>query len=454
MYKVHLTSLGCPKNLVDSEVMLGLLLERGLTAVAEPEEADLLLVNTCGFIQSAVEEGIDTILELLERKRESTVKVVVTGCMVKRYGAELVRELPEVDLFLGPDEVPAIGERLASLLASEQRAPQGAPAGSRFQGSSAVSGFLMDSSLPRKLATPSHRAYLKVTEGCNNRCSYCLIPALRGPLRSRSVPDLVAEARALEGAGVKELTLVAQDLTAYGSDQRGAPRLPELLTALLAETAIPWLRLLYLYPTRVETRLLQLVADNPRITPYFDIPLQHVAEPLLKAMNRPYGETQIRELVARIRQLVPQAAIRSTFIVGFPGESEEHHERLAAFLRDCRLEQVGIFTYFPEEGSPAAGLAEQCADELKEDRRGRLMALQAEISLEINRARVGTVEEVLVEGVSAETDLLLAGRTRYQAPEIDGCVYLTEGHCRAGDLVRVRIDEAHPYDLVGAIMTD
>lgn len=452
MPTIHLTSLGCPKNLVDSEVMLGLLLERGLTVVGEPEEADLLLVNTCGFIQSAVEEGIDTILGLVERKREPAVKVVVAGCMVKRYGAELARELPEVDLFLGPEEVATIGRRLDSLLAAEPAAGPGG--GSRFYEQSDLPHFLMNASLPRKLATPSHRAYLKVTEGCDNRCSYCLIPALRGPLRSRPLPDLLLEARALAAAGVKELTLVAQDLTAYGLDQRGAPRLPELLKALLAETAIPWLRLLYLYPSRVDEGLLRLVAENPRLLPYFDLPFQHVADHLLKAMNRPYGEKLIRQLVGRIRQLVPEAAIRSTFIVGFPGESEEDSQRLAAFLRDCRLEQVGIFTYYPEEGSPAAELPDQCDDQLKEGRRRQLMALQADISLQINRARIGTRQEVLVEGVSAETDLLLEGRLRQQAPEVDGCVYITEGNCRPGDLVQVRIDEAHPYDLVGAITPD
>lgn len=453
MATVHLTSLGCPKNLVDSEVMLGLLLEQGFTPVSEPEEADILLVNTCGFIQSAVEEGIDTILGLIELKKSSSARVVVAGCMVKRYGADLVKELPEVDLFLGTEEVATIGDRLRALVAGGSCATLPGAA-DRFREQSEIPPFLMNSDLPRRLATPLHRAYLKVTEGCDNRCSYCLIPSIRGALRSRALPDILREARGLAAAGVKELTLVAQDLTAYGLDLRGAPKLPELLNGLLRDTNIPWIRLLYLYPSRVKLDLIALVAEEPRILPYFDLPFQHVSDRVLKAMNRPYGEAVIRELVGEIRRTLPEAAIRSTFMVGFPGEEEEDMERLAAFMADCRLDHVGIFTYFNEEGCAAAVLPRQCPDELKEQRRDRLMALQAEISLAANLARVGRVEEVLVEGVSGESELLLEGRTRYQAPEVDGCVYIADGQCRAGELVRVKITEAHPYDLVGEIVTD
>lgn len=451
MTTVHLTSLGCPKNLVDSEVMLGLLMEQGFIPVSEPGEAAVLLVNTCGFIQSAVEEGIDTILGLIELKKSPAVRVVVTGCMVKRYGADLVRELPEVDLFLGTEEVATIADRLRALAAGSCAAlPEGDP---RFHEQGEIPPFLMNADLPRRLATPLHRAYLKVTEGCDNRCSYCLIPSIRGSLRSRELPDLLREARGLAAAGVKELTLVAQDLTAYGLDLRGGPRLPDLLHGLLDNTDIPWIRLLYLYPSRVKTDLIALVAAQPRILPYFDLPFQHVSDGVLKAMNRPYGEKMVRELVGEIRRLLPEAAIRSTFMVGFPGEREEDLERLATFMADCRLDHVGIFTYFNEEGCAASQLPEQCADEVKEQRRDRLMALQAEISLAANLARVGRVEEVLVEGVSGESELLLEGRTRYQAPEVDGCVYIADGRCQAGELVQVRITEAHPYDLVGEIVS-
>ena len=454
MKTIHLTSLGCPKNLVDSELMLGQLVAAGLQPVTEPGEADVLLVNTCGFIQSAVEEGIDTILGLIEQKKSPAVRVVVCGCMVQRYGSSLVGELPEVDLFLGTEEVATIAARLQAL----EQPPSGTGAADwvRYLPQDGAQRFLPDAKLPRQLTTPPHRVSLKVTEGCGNRCSYCMIPAIRGPLRSRRPADILHEARALAAAGVKELTLVAQDLTAYGLDLGpGGPRLPLLLKELHREVPqVPWIRLLYLYPTRVSDELLELVAAHPRILPYFDMPFQHVSDPVLKAMNRPYGEQLVRELVARVRRLVPRAVIRSTFMVGFPGEREEDVDRLASFLNDCRLEQVGMFIYCNEEGSAAATLPGQVSEELKEQRFQRLMALQSDISLAVNQARVGQVEEVLVEGVSGETELLLEGRGWFQAPEIDGCVYINEGNCRAGDLVRVLISEAHPYDLVGGIVSE
>jgi ribosomal protein S12 methylthiotransferase len=442
MKTVHVTSLGCPKNLVDSEVMLGLLQEAGFVAAPEPEEADILLVNTCGFIQPAVEEGIDTILSLAELKEEQPDKLlVVAGCMVQRYGDALVAELPEVDLFIGTEGTQDIAIRLRQLLAG-QPVPLAL----------ARPTFLMDARLPRQLSTPRHRAYLKVTEGCANRCAYCLIPTLRGGLRSRPLDDLLAEARGLEAAGVKELTLVAQDLTAYGHDLGpGGPRLLDLLAGLLDTTAIPWLRLLYLYPIRVSEELLRFMAANPRIVPYLDIPLQHVSSRMLKAMNRLYDRQQAQEVVRRIRRQLPEAAIRTTFMVGFPGETGQDVDMIAAFLREFTLDHVGIFTYSNEEGCAAFHLPDQVGDEVKEERRERLMALQSEISLARNKLRLGTVETVLVEGVSGETDLLLEGRLASQAPEIDGCVYISAGTCNPGDLVPVRITEAHPYDLVGEI---
>lgn len=462
MKTVHLTSLGCPKNLVDSENMLGQLVEEGLQPVAEPGEADVLLVNTCGFIQSAVEEGIDTILGLIEQKKNPGVRVVVCGCLVQRYGPDLVRELPEVDLFLGTEEVAAIGSRLRALdrATAEQQEDGGeysGPAGSssivRYRPSDGTERFLANAKLPRRLATAPHRAYLKITEGCGNRCSYCMIPAIRGPLRSRQPEDILDEARALAAAGVRELTLIAQDLTAYGLDLGpGGPRLGSLLKTLHREVEVPWIRLLYLYPTRVSDELLEIVAGHPRILPYFDIPFQHVADPVLKAMNRPYGEELVRDLVARVRRILPGAVIRTTFMVGFPGEREADVDRLAAFMAECRLEHVGIFTYCNEEGCAAAALPGQLDEETKEQRRRRLMTMQADISLAANEARVGRVEEVLVEGVSAESDLLLEGRAWFQAPDVDGCVYINEGECRAGELVQVKIRAAHPYDLVGGIV--
>ncbi len=442
--KVFVLSLGCPKNLVDSEVMLGLLDKAGYLACDAPEEADLLLVNTCGFIQPAVEEGVDRILELARVKQEKPgTRLVVTGCMVQRYGDELRRELPEVDLFIGTEGFQHIDVLLAEIDA-------GSDAGVRLE----QPVFLMNAAMPRQVSTPRYRAYLKITEGCANRCSYCLIPSLRGGLRSRALGDLIAEAQALEGAGVKELTLVGQDLTAYGNDLgRNGPTLPVLLAALAKETAIPWLRMLYLFPTRVDDALLGLVAENPRILPYFDIPLQHVSDRILKAMHRPYGNRQAGALVERIRQQLPRAAIRTTFMVGFPGETEEDAAELAAFLRRYRLDHVGIFTYSNEEGSAAAKLPGHCAEAVKEQRSKRLMELQAAISYEKNQQLVGRQMQVLVEGISQETDLLLEGRTWRQAPEIDGRVYITAGQCAAGAFANVQITEAHTYDLVGEIVT-
>ena len=442
---IFLVSLGCPKNLVDSEVMLGLLRDEGYRSCRSPEEADLLLVNTCGFIQSAVEEGIEEILELAEIKKAHPEKIfVVTGCMVQRYGDELRRELPEVDLFLGTEGFHNITHEIK-----------------RFTGNSVPAVhlkepvFLMDSRLPRALSTPAHRAYLKVTEGCANRCAYCLIPSLRGTLRSRPLTDLIVEAQRLQAAGIQELTLVAQDLTSFGLDfGRSGPRLPDLLQSLLAETAIPWLRLLYLYPQRVSDELLALMSSEPRIMPYLDVPMQHVSGAVLNNMRRPYGKETLIRLLERIRASIPNAAIRSTFMVGFPGETERDVAELEDFLLTQQLDHVGIFAYSNEEGCASYSYPDQCVEEVKKERRERLMELQADISAAKNREKIGTVEPVLVEGVSSQTELLLEGRTRYQAPEIDGCVYITAGQCNAGQIVDVRITEAHTYDLVGEIVED
>ena len=441
--KLYVVSLGCPKNLVDSELMLGLLEEGGYSVCEDPEEADLLLVNTCGFIQSAVEEGIDAILELAQLKQERPdTLLAVCGCMVQRYGEELKKEFPEVDLFVGTEGF----QDIVSLLRDFK-------AGKNLPLYLAKPTFLMHSGMPRRISTPSHRAYLKVTEGCSNRCSYCLIPSLRGDLRSRPLDDLIAEARLLEKGGVKELTLVAQDLTAYGYDHgAGTPRLTDLLSGLLEGCGIPWIRMLYLYPARIDDTLLSLVKENERILPYFDIPLQHVSSHILQAMNRPGGGGSSVDLIDRIRAKLPEAAIRTTFIVGFPGERDEDVAELEDFIRTCRLDHVGVFSYSNEEGCAAAGLTGHCSEEVKEERRKLLMEEQARVSLSKNAAKVGTVCEVLVEGMSSETDLLLEGRTRFQAPEIDGGVYIASGICNPGDFVRVRITEAHPYDLVGEII--
>ena len=441
--KLYLVSLGCPKNLVDSEVMLALLEKAGYCVCQGPAEADLMLVNTCGFIQSAVEEGIDEIIGLAAYKaRDPGKRLVVTGCMVQRYGQELAKEFPEVDLFVGTEGFQDIVGILEKMTPGSNPGP--------FL---AKPLFLMDSHSPRKISTPSHRAYLKVTEGCANRCSYCLIPSLRGPLRSRPVDDIIREAQRLEDGGVKELTLVAQDLTAYGIGRgQSSPLLDRLLLSLLKETAIPWLRLLYLQPARLDDSLLRIMADNPRLLPYLDIPLQHVSTRMLKLMNRPYDTAFIEAMLSRIRTIVPEVAIRTTLMVGFPSETEDDMRLLEEFIRTYRFEHVGVFPYSNEDGCAASNLPDQCPEGVKIERRHRLMELQAGISLENHKGMLGKTEEVLVEGVSRETDLLLEGRTARQAPEIDGCVYIASGECNAGDIVEVRFTEAHTYDLVGEIV--
>ena len=442
---LHLVSLGCAKNLVDSEVMLAVLTAAGYELVTDPAAADVLLVNTCGFIHPAVEEAVDEILDLAHYKQvDPSKRLVVTGCLVQRYGKELAAELPEVDLFAGTSEMMQIDSLLAAM---EQ---EGKEAAVHMQ---TPPTFLMDASTPRLLATPSYTAYLKITEGCDNRCSYCLIPSIRGRLRSRSVADLVSEARRLASSGVKELSLIAQDLTAYGNDLGKEDHLVMLLEQLLDQTDIPWLRLLYLYPSTISDELLQLMAAEPRILPYLDIPFQHVSDPVLRRMNRRYGRYDLEDLLSRIRNHLPHCAIRTTFLVGFPGETKQDVEALLDFLRQWRLTHVGVFPYQDEQECKAHQLDNKIDDEEKKRRYEMVMSTQAAISKKINQGFVDTVEPVLVEGVSAETDLLLEGRTRYQAPEIDGCVYIAEGEVRSGDIVDVRITEAHTYDLVGQVIS-
>ena len=439
--KVHIVSLGCPKNLVDSEVMAASLEEAAYTISSSPEDADLLVVNTCGFIQPAVEEAIDTILEMAEYKAQDPAKrLVVAGCLVQRYGSELVAELPEVDLFVGVDEIAEIG-RLVS-----------APSGNSRLRYHVSPHFLMDVQTSRRLTDPPFQAYLKITEGCDNRCSYCLIPAIRGRLRSRAIDDVVAEAQRLEKAGVRELGLIAQDLTSYGRDRSDGASLEALLTALLENTTIPWIRLLYLYPSAVSHQLLELMSSEKRIVEYLDIPFQHVSDRILQQMNRRYGRNDLERLIDMICEILPECALRTSLIVGFPGETEEDFTALLTALESWQLDHVGVFQYQDEEGTKAHELADKVDPAEKEERYQRVMSLQAEISRRRCQRFVGQQVEVLVSGYSQETNLLLEGRTRHQAPEIDGKVYITEGMAARGEVVTVQIDEAHTYDLVGRIV--
>jgi len=439
----HLISLGCAKNLVDSEVILGSLAAHRYTLESDVEKSDFLIVNTCGFILPAVEEAISEILELVTIKEQfPDKKVVVVGCLVQRYEGSLVDEFPEVDLFVGTEGPTQLGVLLDNLTAGTLTEKVVLP-----------DTFLMDSTHPRVLSTPHYRAWLKITEGCNNRCSYCMIPSIRGNLRSRAIDDLVLEAKQLEKQGVKELSLIAQDSTAYGNDLAGSnANLETLMRSLLTETTIPWFRLLYLYPTGVTDTLLDIMAESDRIVPYLDIPVQHVNDRILKLMNRPYGYEDLVQLVNRIRLKLPNIALRTTFLVGFPGETDEEFLQIEKFLKEMRLDHVGIFPYTNEEGAPSEHFPGQLDEDIKNERKDHLLAVQAVISSSIQRKYIDQVLPVIVEGVSSETDLLLEARTQFQAPEVDGCVYINEGTAKVGDIVQVKISDAQIYDLVGAIV--
>jgi len=442
--KVHLVSLGCAKNLVDSEVMLGLLEQAGYRLVDDPAEADVLLINTCGFIRPAVEEGVDEILRLAAYKEEDPGKIlVVAGCMVQRYGQELQREMPEVDLLVGVDELSAI-DRLLTFGRSVHRA--GEPSGGGPT-------WLVSADIPRRLSTGPASAFVKITDGCDNHCAYCLIPSIRGTLRSRPLRDVITEIRRLTADGVVEINLIAQDLTGYGRDLAGGPGLEDLLRGILAETEVRWLRLLYLYPASVSTALLRLMAEEPRILPYLDIPFQHVSDRVLSRMGRRYDRARLDELVETIRSLLPGCTLRTTLLLGFPGETERDLQEVLDALAEWRLDHVGVFSYQDEEECAAHALPDKVPEQVAEERVDRVMELQAAISAEKNARLVGREKEVLVEGMSLETDLLLQGRLKAQAPEVDGCVYINDGVAAPGEIVRVRITESHTYDLVGGIVS-
>lgn len=443
MSKFYLVSLGCAKNLVDSEVMLGLLQDGGWELTEDPEKANVLLINTCGFIQPAVEEAIEVILEMKMFKEADRSKfLVVTGCLVQRYKTSLEEELKEVDLFIGTEGVADIVPCLNRLV--QKGVPQ--------QKTHLPDRFLMDASYARTLSTPFFRSSVKITEGCNNRCTYCMIPSIRGDLRSRGIDDIILELQRLEKNGLQEVSLIAQDLTAYGNDLASKTDLFTLLTGILAETAIPWIRLMYLYPSGVGDDVLALMKSENRILPYMDVPFQHVSDAVLQKMHRRYGYNDLVQFVEKVRQAVPDIALRSTMMVGFPGETEDDVRKLEYFLQEYRLDHVGVFSYTNEEGALSEFYENQVPEELKEERRNRILSLQAEISEEILQKYVGRTIPVLVEGLSRETDLLLEGRTIYQAPDIDGCVLINDGHANPGDIVQVLITEAQTYDLVGGIV--
>jgi len=443
-HTISLVSLGCPKNLVDAEVMLGHLPPDRYEIVTDEAQAEIIIVNTCAFIQDAQEESVDTILEVADYKENGNCRLlVVSGCLPQRYREELERELPEVDLFVGTADAP----RMVTLL--EQKI-----AGSALRQAVSEPSFLYDHTTPRVKSSPFYSAYIKIAEGCANHCSYCIIPRLRGTLRSRSIDSVVAEARRLVSQGVAEINLIAQDITAYGADRSDGTNLPDLLRALTDIEDLRWLRLLYAYPDGVSDELIELVAREEKICSYLDIPLQHIDDGMLKQMNRRGSEQQVRELVSKLRERIPDLTLRTSFIVGFPGEMQEQFEKLLSFVEEGHFDRLGVFRYSREEGTAAAELPEQNPERVKNERYKLLMKAQARISFRKNRALAGRVEPVLVEGVSEETELLLRGRSVRQAPDVDGQVYITAGRAEVGQIVPLRITDSSEYDLIGEIVED
>ncbi|HEY1418746.1 MAG TPA: 30S ribosomal protein S12 methylthiotransferase RimO [Myxococcaceae bacterium] len=433
-----MATLGCPKNRVDSEVMLGTLGARGYTLVERPEDASVIVVNTCAFIGPAKQESVDTILELAELKKSGRCNtLVVTGCLSQRYGPELAKEMPEVDHFLGTGAYVQIGDLLAAEAAPRQVIPD--------------PDYVHDARTPKVNSSPKWTAYLKISEGCDNACAFCIIPTLRGAQRSRPIDDLVAEARTLAASGVRELNLVAQDLTAYGHDLPGRPQLHQLLEALCT-VDVRWIRLHYAYPRVFPDALIEVMAREPKIAKYLDMPLQHASDRLLRSMRRGRDSAFLVALLAKLRARIPGLTFRTSLIAGLPGETEEDFQLLKEFVRTQRFERMGCFQYSDEEGTAAYDFADKVPQKVIERRWREVMAVQKRINREQNRALIGKRIEVLVEGPSPESEHLLVGRHEGQAPDIDGVVYINDGFGYPGEFVTVEVTEAHDYDLVGRVV--
>jgi ribosomal protein S12 methylthiotransferase len=440
--KIGFVSLGCPKNLVDSEVMLGLAERAGHTLTSDAADADILVVNTCAFIESARQESIDAILEMAAHKTGGPCRrLVVTGCMAERYRDELRKEIPEIDVVLGTNEVPQIVEALESPLRPGPHAAAAVP----------LPIYLYNDQTPRRLTTPSHYAYVKIAEGCNYKCAFCIIPRLRGRYRSRTAVSIVREARALASQGVKELLLVSQDTTYFGHDRGERGALARLLRQLNAVDGLEWIRLLYLYPTTVTADTLRAIAECDKVCKYVDLPLQHASAAVLRRMRRPGTRQSYSRLVRKIRSTVPGVTLRTTFIVGFPGETDREFDEVREFVREMAFDHVGVFTYSHEDGTAAGRLKDDVPRRVKLARQRALMTLQKGLVAAANRRRVGDRMRVLVDGPSPEHPLVLRGRTAGQAPEIDSVVYLAEAdpeECRPGTLLDAEVVAARGYDLV------
>lgn len=435
---LYMMTLGCPKNRVDSEVMLGVLTNGGYQMVADPAAAEVIVVNTCAFIGPAKQESVESILEMAEYKKQGRCNtLVVTGCLSQRYANELAGEMPEVDHFLGTSAYAQIGDLLAAESSPRLVIPD--------------PDFVHSAATPKINSSASFTAYLKISEGCDNACAFCIIPKLRGAQRSRPIADIVAEARKLSDEGVGELNLIAQDLTAYGNDLPGRPKLHELLKAL-CQVDVRWIRLHYAYPRVFPDELIDTIANEPKIAKYLDMPLQHISDKLLRSMKRGRDSTFLRHLLSKLRERVPGLVMRTSFIAGLPGETEEDFSALKDFVREQRFERMGCFQYSDEEDTAAFDLPDKVPQKTIERRWRELMAIQKRINREQNRELIGRRIPVLVHGASEETEHLLVGRHEGQAPEIDGQVYINDGLAYPGEFVTVEITEAHDYDVVGRVV--
>ena len=438
MTKVAFISLGCSKNLVDTEVMLHNLYKDGFEVTFEPEEAEIVIINTCGFIESAKQEAIDNILDANELKKWGKCKhLIATGCLVERYREDVMNELPELDAIIGVGSLDDIGEACRAVLRGEKYTSF------KDKNTSPLGGG-------RILTTAPHTAYLKIAEGCDNRCTYCAIPLIRGKLRSRTIEDIVHEACELDRAGVKELNLIAQDTSRYGLDIYGEYSLAKLVREITAKTSIPWIRLLYCYPDKITDELIEELRTNDRLVKYMDVPVQHISDSVLTRMNRHGGKALIVDTVKKLRERVPGITLRTTAMVGFPGETEDDFVELCEFIKEARFDRFGAFTYSPEEDTEAALMPDQIDEQVKQDRYDILMQTQLTVAEELNNSKLGSEMTVITDGYDAVAEIYF-GRSEADAPDVDGKVYFRapKGKYSYGDFVKVRIDEALDYDLIG-----
>ncbi|MBR6427846.1 MAG: 30S ribosomal protein S12 methylthiotransferase RimO [Clostridia bacterium] len=443
---IGFVSLGCPKNQIDTEVMLNELVSAGYEITPEDTEADIVIVNTCAFIESAKKESIDNILDVAWLKENRNLKgIVCTGCLAQRYGSEIFKEMPEVDAVVGTGSIHNIVQAVESVWS-----------GKKYH--SCLRNEDMELGGDRVLTTPDYTAYIKVAEGCDNRCAYCAIPVIRGAFRSRKIEDIVSEAADLERLGVKELVVVAQDTSRYGLDIYGEYSLARLIRAITDNTGIPWIRLMYCYPDKITDELIGEMRDNPRVLKYIDLPIQHISDHMLKAMNRHGDGKCVRETVKKLRSEIPGITIRTTLLTGFPGETEEDFDELCEYIRDAKFERLGVFTYSREEDTPAFDMPDQIDEQTKQDRYDALMSIQLDIHEALNREKIGRKIRVLCEGYDTVAGTFF-GRSEADAPEIDGKVYFTGGRFEGnaavwpneGDFVKIRITDAVDYDLFGEI---